>query len=143
MERGARSPPSGGENALFVTRTTSDDGWVVRGGSGAAGSVRQVVWMTTDGGRTWRDLGPAMTGNVLLVADVSFVSDANGFALVLRGNFSSRLISSADGGASWSGVSDSPWPRSPDAGTRTMASGPFWQRSLRSPGPWSSLVDSP
>jgi len=133
----------GARVALFVTRTTTDDGWVVCGGSPAAGSVRQVVWKTTDGGitwtrgfhgvapgpvgyrflddghgwrwhynfadlfrttdggSTWHDLGPV--GNIF-VADVWFVSDTNGFALVRPGKGSSRLLTSTDGGASWSGV---------------------------------------
>jgi photosystem II stability/assembly factor-like uncharacterized protein len=63
------------------------------------------IFRTTDGGGTWHDLGPV--GNVL-VADVWFVSDANGFAIVGRGNGSSRLITSTDGGASWSGVARFP-----------------------------------
>ncbi len=133
--------------ALFLTRTTIDDGWVVCGGDAAAGSSVQVVWKTidsgttwtrgfhgvapgpvgyrflddghawrwhynfadlfrsTDGGSTWHDVGSV--GNVL-VADVWFVSDVNGFALVGRGNGSSRLMASADGGASWSGVARFP-----------------------------------
>lgn len=133
----------GAKNALFVTRTTIDDGWVVCGGTAGAGSLVQVVWKTTDGGSTWtrgfhgvapgpvgyrflddghgwrwhynfadifrttdggttwHDLGSV--GNVL-VADVWFVSNENGFAIVSRGNGSSRLMASADGGSSWSGV---------------------------------------
>jgi photosystem II stability/assembly factor-like uncharacterized protein len=131
--------------AIFVTRTSIDDGWVVCGGDAAAGSLRQVVWRTTDGGgtwtrgfhgvapsavgyhflddghgwrwhynfadlfrstdggSTWNDLGSVSGGNVL-VEDVWFISDANGFAVVLRSNGSSQLLTSADGGSSWSGV---------------------------------------
>ena len=134
-------------DAIFVTRTSVDDGWVVCGGSAGAGSIVQVVWRTTDGGTTWtrgfhgvapgpvgyrflddghgwrwhynfadlfrttdggstwHDLGSV--GNVF-VADVWFVSDANGFAIVRRGNGSSRLLTSTDGGASWSGVARFP-----------------------------------
>jgi hypothetical protein len=134
---------SGARAALFVARTTIDDGWVVCGGSAGAGSIVQVVWRTidggttwtrgshgvapgpvgyrflddghgwrwhynfahlfrtTDGGSTWHDLGSL--GNVF-VADVWFVSDSNGFAIVRRSNGSWRLMTSADGGVSWSGV---------------------------------------
>ena len=137
----------GARDAIFVTRTTIDDGWVVCGGGAAAGSSAQVVWKTTDGGttwtrgfhgvapgpvgyrflddghgwrwhynfadlfrttdggRTWHDLGPV--GDVF-VADVWFVSDAHGFAIVRRGNGSSRLLTSTDSGASWSGVARFP-----------------------------------
>jgi photosystem II stability/assembly factor-like uncharacterized protein len=133
-------------DAVFVSRTSMDDGWVVCGGGAAAGSRIQVVWRTTDGGttwtrkfhglapepvgyrflddghgwrwhydfahlfrstdggRTWHDLGPVVGGDVLLVADVWFVSDPSGFAIVERGNGSSRLLASIDGGATWSGV---------------------------------------
>jgi photosystem II stability/assembly factor-like uncharacterized protein len=135
----------GARAAIFVTRTSIDDGWVVCGGDAAAGSLRQVVWRTTDGGATWtrgfhgvapsavgyhflddghgwrwhynfadlfrstdggstwNDLGSVSGGNVL-VEDVWFISDANGFAVVLRSNGSSQLLTSADGGSSWSGV---------------------------------------
>ncbi|MGZ5299299.1 MAG: hypothetical protein ACXWDU_06440 [Actinomycetota bacterium] len=137
----------GARNALFVTRTTTDDGWVVCGGSADAGSLAHVVWKTTDGGttwargfhgvapgpvgyrflddghgwrwhynfadlfgttdagRTWHDLGSV--GNVF-VADVWFVSDVRGFTIVRRSNGSSRLLSSTDAGASWSGVASFP-----------------------------------
>jgi hypothetical protein len=138
---------AGARNALFVTRTTVDDGWVVCGGTAGAGSVVQVVWKTTDGGATWtrgfhgvapsavgyrflddghgwrwhynfadifrttdggitwRDLGSV--GDVL-VADVWFVSDTEGFAIVSRGNGSSRLMKSSDAGTSWFGLTRFP-----------------------------------
>ena len=54
-------------------------------------------------GTTWNDLGAVSGGNVL-VEDVWFVSDTNGFAVVLRSNDSSRLLTSDDGGSSWTGV---------------------------------------
>jgi hypothetical protein len=130
----------GARFAIFVTRASIDDGWVVCGGTAAAGSSVQVVWKTiddgmtwtrgfhgvapgpvgyrflddghgwrwhynfadlfrtTDGGSTWRDIGSV--GNVL-VADLWFVSDANGFAIVRRANGSSRLLNTTDGGADW------------------------------------------
>ena len=139
----------GASAPLFVTRTTIDDGWAVCGGDAAAGSLRQVVWRTTDGGTvwtrgfhgvapgpagyrflddghgwrwhdnfadlfrtsdggsTWHDLGSV--GSVL-VTDVWFVSDSNGFSIVRRANDSSRLLTSTDGGASWSVVA--PFPAS-------------------------------
>lgn len=135
----------GARFALFVTRTTIDDGWVVCGGGAAAGSSVQVVWKTTDGGTTWtrgfhgvapgpigyrflddgygwrwhynfadlfrstdggttwHDLGSVAGGNVL-VEDVWFVSDTDGFAVVKRANDSQRLLTTTDGGATWSGV---------------------------------------
>ena len=143
----------GARDALFVTRTTINDGWVVCGGQGAAGSLRQVVWKTTDGGMTWtrgfhgvapsavgyrflddgfgwrwhfnfadifrstdggttwHDLG-AVTGGNVLVEDVWFISDTDGFALVRRANDSRRLVTSSDGGATWSGVVAFPPDRS-------------------------------
>jgi photosystem II stability/assembly factor-like uncharacterized protein len=61
------------------------------------------LFRSTDGGTTWHDLGPVSAGNVL-VEDVWFVSDADGFAVVRRANDSSRLLTSTDGGATWSGV---------------------------------------
>lgn len=133
----------GARTALFVTRATTDDGWVVCGGNAAAGSLRQVVWKTTDGGTTWtrgfHGVAPSAVGYRFLVdgygwrwhdnfadlfrttdggstwrdlgsvenafvADVWFVSDTDGFAIVRRPNGSSRLLTSADGGAGWSGV---------------------------------------
>lgn len=137
----------GARFALFVTRTSIDDGWVVCGGTAAAGSSVQVVWKTidggitwtrgfhgvapgpvgyrflddghgwrwhynfadlfrtTDGGGTWHDVGSV--GNVL-VADLWFVSDANGFAIVRRANGSSRLLTSSDGGVDWRSTSRFP-----------------------------------
>ncbi len=134
--RGAKTP-------LFVTRATTDDGWVVCGGNPGAGSLLQVVWRTTDGGTTWtresHAVAPGAVGYRFLddgygwrwhynfadlfrttdggatwndlgsigngyVADVWFISDTNGFTIVERGNGSSRLMASTDGGASWSGV---------------------------------------
>ena len=134
--RGAKIP-------LFVTRTTTDHGWVVCGGNPGAGSLLQTVWRTADGGTswtreshavapgpvgyrflddghgwrwhyvfadlfrttdagaTWHDLGPVANA---FVADVWFVSDTDGFALVQPGNGSSRLFASTDGGSSWSSV---------------------------------------
>ena len=59
------------------------------------------LFRTTDAGATWHDLGPIANG---YVADVWFVSDTHGFTLVERGNGSSRLMASTDGGSSWSGV---------------------------------------
>ncbi len=40
----------------------------------------------------------------MLVEDVWFVSDTDGYAVVLRSNDSSRLLTSDDGGSSWTGV---------------------------------------
>ena len=134
-------------DAIFVNRTSVDDGWAVCGGDAAAGSRIQVVWKTTDGGvtwtrefhglapeptgyrflddgrgwrwhsafadlfrtidggTTWHDIGPV--GNVF-VADVWFVSDAHGFAIVRRENGSTKLLTSTDAGVSWSGVARFP-----------------------------------
>ena len=61
------------------------------------------LFSSTDGGTSWHDLGPVSGGNVL-VEDVWFVSDTDGFALVWRANGSTRLLASRDGGDSWSGV---------------------------------------
>ena len=144
LERGPAPCQPGARAAIFVTRTSIDDGWVVCGGDAAAGSLRQVVWKTTDGGTTWtrgfHGVAPSAVGYHFVddghgwrwhynfadlfrstdggstwndLGSVSgatswsrtwFVSDTDGFAVVLRSNGSSRLLTSDDGGSSWTGV---------------------------------------
>lgn len=136
---------SGARSPIRVERATADHGWVVCGGQGAAGSLVQVVWettdggatwtrrshglspqpigyrflddgrgwrwlanspdlyRTTDGGSTWTDLGP-VAGREMLTADVWFVSDAEGLALVQRPNEASMLVATTDGGDTWAPV---------------------------------------
>ena len=59
--------------------------------TGRAGTLAR----TTDGGRTWTDLGVPTTGDVI---DVSFPNSSTGFAL----DSSGTLLKSANGGGSWS-----------------------------------------
>ncbi len=81
--------------ALFVTRTTIDDGWVVCGGGAAAGSSVQVVWKTTDAGATWtrgfHGVAPGPVG-------YRFLDDGYGWRW--HYNFAD-LFRSTDGGATW------------------------------------------
>ena len=85
----------GASTLLFVTRSTVDDGWAVCGGDAAAGSLRQVVWKTTDGGTTWtREFHGVAPGPV----GYRFLDDGHGWRW--HYNFAD-IFRSTDGGNTW------------------------------------------
>lgn len=71
--------------------------------------VTSQLFGTADGGRTWRDLG-AIVSREVHVDDVWFVSNGNGFAIVDLPRGSLRLVSTPDGGRTWSTVTTFPKP---------------------------------
>lgn len=46
-----------GYDAKFIGFTTKQEGWIVSGGSAGVGRSLNYVYQTSDGGKTWRELG--------------------------------------------------------------------------------------
>lgn len=85
----------GAKVPLFVTRATTDDGWVVCGGSPAAGSLLQVVWRTTDAGATWTRGSHGLTPSAV---GYRFLDDGHGW----RWHFNfPDLFRTTNGGSTW------------------------------------------
>lgn len=85
----------GAATPIFVTRTTTEHGWAVCGGDAAAGSLRQVVWKTVDGGATWtrgfHGVAPGPAG-------YRFLDDGHGW----RWHYVfADIFRSTDGGTTW------------------------------------------
>ena len=95
VERGSHAVPAGCGDPVFVTRTTTEHGWAVCGGDAAAGSLRQVVWKTVDGGATWtrgfHGVAPGPAG-------YRFLDDGHGW----RWHYVfADIFRSTDGGTTW------------------------------------------
>ncbi|MEK8127966.1 sialidase family protein [Paenibacillus filicis] len=50
-------PGSAGYDTKFIGFTNKAEGWIVSGGSAGAGRSLNHVYQTSDGGKTWRELG--------------------------------------------------------------------------------------
>lgn len=111
-QRGPNPCRPGARSPIRVDRVTADHGWVVCGGQGAAGSLVQVVWETTDGGATWtrrsHRLAPTPIG-------YQFLDDGRGWRWLAN---SPDLYRTTDGGSTWSDLG-------PVAG-REMLSADVW-----------------
>lgn len=107
---GSVTDPDGGE-PLFTSSvpvsigfSTPDDGWLVTVGDVAMGTQFNCIFLTSDGGKTWRKAGSSNDFYHRVVTGACFSDDPNGF-LAFRydgvGDTDPVLWRTADGGKTW------------------------------------------
>jgi photosystem II stability/assembly factor-like uncharacterized protein len=91
---------AGGTLALQSVRMiTASTGWAVAGGPNQS---TQILVRTTDGGRTWRDAGPAALRGPYFLWNASFYSARAAWLTLLRANLTRPVIyRTTDGGRTW------------------------------------------
>lgn len=141
--------PSGGEGTATLALYTTDDGGTTwrfatavgttaalgQGVTIASAIVDQQTWLvassperaalskTSDGGRTWTDIGA--TGLNGIVDTLQFVDATDGWALTQPKGTDYRLSATRDGGRTWRLLDPVAQPTVPPSPTASAAAGPY------------------
>ena len=86
----------------FVGFSTRDDGWLVTAGYLATGYEKNRVFVTSDGGNTWTEIGNTTTVYPRVVTGAAFLDDETGF-LSFRYDIdvNPAVYRTEDGGKTW------------------------------------------
>ena len=110
----------------------------------AGGHERTALYLSTDGGETWLDIGPN------LPADAGFTSfpaviDANTFLVGTSSSDNAGIFRSSDAGATWTKVFDAPMHGTPviDDGTISWLTTDGWLAVSRDGGDTFERAESP
>lgn len=86
----------------FIGFTTKNDGWLVAADGVAMGHEENRIFLTSDGGKTWHEIGNSNDVYARVLTGAGFVNDQIGF-LCFRydSDFQPAICRTLDGGLTW------------------------------------------